>query len=503
MTRRAVLLAAGRGTRLGPLTEQTPKCLLRINGREILDCQLEALAGAGIEDVTVVAGFMADAVVRHVANRCRVLVNEQYATTGSITSLALAAPYLRGHGFLLQNGDTLYPVDLIRRLRAAPRENACLVDSVQPHRPGEYHVEVADGRVVRYSNFLPPERSVGQSAQLLRVGAGDSTAFLDRVAKLISSNGSTGFPNQAYDVLMNGRGLWPVFTAGLPWWEIDTADDLARCNAENPATPQTDPSSLAPLSLKKRRSGARIARYIKSLPWRFRWLPPTIRPFFRHPVLVTREVHAFQVRQLSLPGLDLAVNGTSFLRLAYSEARALGFQPFLLWGTLLGCIRNRGFIKGDQDIDLGIMVTDAGRLPEYRRRLKRHGFGARIENDDKLSLVHPRHPCLYIDIDVVRPHRDGWAITNNHSDQQKTFHYHFPAGVFAGTQTAVFAQNLAVRVPQDAEGFLAAAYGDWQTPARKVDYRYGPLNTEVELVSNVGSEMQINSRPNPVRPAVA
>ena len=502
-TQRAVLLAAGRGTRLGALTEQTPKCLLRINGRAILDYQLEALAGAGIEDVTVVAGFMAEAVVRQVANRCRVLVNEQYATTGSIASLALAAPCLRGHGFLLQNGDTLYPVDLIRRLRTAPHENACLVDSVRPHRPGEYRVEVADGRVVSYSNQLPPERSVGESAQLLRVGAGDSTAFLDRIAKLISLNGSTGFPNQAYDLLMAGDGLWPVFTAGLPWWEIDTADDLARCNAEKHATSRTDPSSLAPPSPGKKLTGARVARYIKSLPWRFRWLPPTIRPLFRHPVLVTRELRAFQVGQLSLPGLDLAVNGTSFLRLAFSEARAVGFQPFLLWGTLLGCIRNGGFIKGDQDIDLGVMVSDAGRLLEYRRRLQRHGFGVRMENDDKLSLVHPQHPRLFIDIDVVRPHRDGWAISNKHSDPQKTFHYHFPAGVFAGTQPAVFARNLAVRVPQDAEGFLASAYGDWQTPAPKVDYRHGPLNTEVELVSNARPEMQINSRPSPLQPAVA
>ena len=496
MIQRAVLLAAGRGTRLGPLTEETPKCLLRINGREILDCQLEALAGAGIEDVTVVAGFMAEAVVRHVASRCRVLVNEHYATTDSITSLALAAPYLRGHGFLLQNGDTLYPVDLIRRLQTAPRENACLVDSARPYRAGEYHVEVADGRVVRYSNLLPPERSVGESAQLLRVGAGDSTAFLDRVAKLISSSGSTGFPNQAYDVLMNGHGLWPVFTAGLPWWEIDTADDLARCNAEHIVKSQTVPPSPAPPPLAKRVARLRISRFVKSLPWRFRWLPFTIRPLIRHPVLVSREVQAFRAGQLSLPGLDLAANGPSFLRLAYSEARALGFQPFLLWGTLLGCIRNGGFIKGDQDIDLGVMAADAGRLPEFRQRLMRHGFAVRIEDDCKLSLVHPKHPHLYIDIDVVSPHRDGWAITNRDADPRKTFRYYFPAGIFAGTQTAPFARHLTVRIPQDPQGFLAAAYGHWQTPAPKVDYRYGPLNTEVELVAKDEPKKQFNFSPH-------
>ncbi len=477
-----MLLAAGRGTRVGALTAETPKCLLEVNGRALLDRQLEALADAGIEDVTVVAGFMADAVVRHVAKRCRVVVNEHYATTNSITSLHIAAPFLRGRGFLLQNADVLYPSDLIRRLLGACCYNACLVDSVRPHRPGEYHIEAVDGRITRYSNALAPEESVGESAQLLRVCARDSSPFLDRIERLVTRGSSNGFPNQAYDVLMNGQGLSPVFTAGLPWWEVDTAADLAQCNADIAALSEgkaveTDPAA-PPIA-------ERVASFVKSphLPWTARWLPPTIGPLLRNPVVVAREIRAFRARQLSLAGLDLAANGLTFLRLALSEARSCGFEPFLLWGSLLGCTRDGGFIRGDIDIDMGVMAIDSGRLPRFRERMKRHGFAVRVENEDKLSLVHPRHPLLYIEIDVVRRHRDGWAITNRYAEPQKRFHYHFPAGVFTGTKAVPFAQQLTIRVPNDAEGFLAAAYGDWRVPARKVDYRYGPLNTEVELLA--------------------
>lgn len=432
---------------------------------------------------------MADTVVRHVANRCRVLVNEQYATTNSITSLHLAAPYLSGHAFLLQNGDVLYPADLIRRLVAAPCYNACLVDSGRPYEPAEYHVEVSDGHIIRYSNALPSDRSAGQSAQLLRVSAGDSAAFLDRVAQLVSSGGAGGFPNQAYDVLMNGHGLWPVFTAGLPWWEVDTADDLARCNVDNAAMSKNQAPHSIPHPAPQPLSAARAASLITEprLPWRLRWLPIAIGQMFRRPALVARSVRALHAGALSLDGLDLAVNGPGLLRIALSAARAADFEPFLLWGTLLGYIRDGGFIWDDHDIDMGVMDADADRLPAYRERMKLRGFHVRIENGDKLSMVHPRHPRLYIDIDVVRRHRDGWCITNRDADPQKIFRYHFPSGVFDGTKQAPFAQRLMTQIPGDAAGFLAAAYGDWRVPSPKVDYRYGPLNTEVELVSQAAA----------------
>jgi hypothetical protein len=213
-----------------------------------------------------------------------------------------------------------------------------------------------------------------------------------------------------------------------------------------------------------------------------RWLPPVIGPLFRHPVRVARDVHAFRTGRLTLRALDLRVNGLSFLRLVMSEARAQGFEPFLLWGTLLGCTREGGLIRGDHDLDLGVMATDAAHLPKFRDRMKRRGFGVRIENEHKLSLVHPRHPRLYIDIDVVSPHRGGWSITNPNADSGRRFRYHFPAQVFADTKPASFA-GLSVRVPHDPEGFLTAVYGDWRIPSVKTDYRYGPLNTEVELVA--------------------
>lgn len=155
----------------------------------------------------------------------------------------------------------------------------------------------------------------------------------------------------------------------------------------------------------------------------------------------------------------------------------------LLWGTLLGCVRDGGFIVGDRDIDLGVRHADVHRLPAYIERMVARGFVVRKHNEHKLSLVHPRHPRLFIDLDIIRPHRSGWAITNTDGGGRRTFRYWFPLGVFGSTAVARFADGIETAIPGDAQGFLRAVYGNWETPRAKVDYLYGPLNLELEITT--------------------
>ena len=475
--RHAVLLAAGRGSRLGALTEETPKCLLQVAGRSLLDHQLEALNAAGVTEVTVVAGFQAARVESHVAGHCRVIRNDLWATTNSVASLHLAAPYIRGHAFLFQNADVLYPPDLVARFVESSRDNACLIDPLAPFAESEYHVELRGGQIIRYSKEVPPGLSAGRSAQLVRIGAADNAAFLDRIAQLATGAGAQGFPNLAYDVLMAGSGLWPVFTAGLPWWEVDTAEDYARCRAAL-EPPVAEEAPITPGTWARLRDLMRERR----LPWRLAWLPTVMRSALANPVQAAAHVRAYRHGELSRGALDLLMNGLPFLRLLMEEAKGCDITTILIWGTLLGCVRDGQLIRGDHDLDLGVMARDAGKLPVLRERMLQRGFRVRIENSEKLSLVHPRHPGLYLDLDVVRPHPRGWVIINADADPRRRFHYVFPHSVFDHLGHARLAGQLDVTVPGDPEGFLAAVYGDWRTPRSKVHYLYGPNNVEVELL---------------------
>ena len=470
--RNAVILAAGRGARLGALSEATPKCLLPIGGKVLLDHHLDALAGAGIDDVTVVTGFEAQRVAAHVAGRCRVVVNDRYATTNSIVSLHLASPHVRGEAFLFQNADVLYAPELVRRFVGAPRPNACLVDPLRAYVKGENHVALAAGRIVEYSLDLPADCSVGESAQLVKIGAADSAAFIDRLGEVIAAGGHTGFPLQAYDVLMDGEGLWPVYTAGLPWWEVDTPDDYQRCEAAHASNHRNGAGSF---SLAKLGSFVREVR----MPYRYEWVWPAARVGLRHPMRTMRHALAVHAGRLSIAGLDLQVNGARLLRVALDEAERTGIEPFLLWGSLLGCVRDGGFIRNDRDIDLGVLDDAAPRLPAWRAAMVARGFVVRIEDEHKISVVHPRHPRLFIDVDIVHRRPDGWAITNAAADPRRIYHYAFERSVFGATRSGTLG-GRRVRLPADPERCLEATYGEWRTPQAKLHYLYGPLNLEIE-----------------------
>ncbi len=105
MIRRAVLLAAGRGSRLAPLTDDRPKCLVELDGVPLLLRQLDALAAAGIDEVVAVGGYRHESLAPHVD---RLLVNERWDETNMVGSLLLADEVLRSGPVLVAYTDLVY-----------------------------------------------------------------------------------------------------------------------------------------------------------------------------------------------------------------------------------------------------------------------------------------------------------------------------------------------------------------------------------------------------------
>jgi choline kinase len=158
-TTKAVILSAGQGKRLSPLTDDKPKCLIELSGRTVLHWQLANLASVGVREAVVVTGFGADKVDAEVAGlnlpglAVRTMFNPFYSVSDNLATCWLARGELAG-GSLLLNGDTLFEPAIAERLLAAPPAEI----TVTIDRKGDYDDD--DMKVLTDGDAL---RSIGKT----------------------------------------------------------------------------------------------------------------------------------------------------------------------------------------------------------------------------------------------------------------------------------------------------------------------------------------------------
>ena len=114
---RAVILAAGRGSRMGHLSDDRPKCLVEFEGQPLIERQIAALRRGGVDEIGVVRGYRAETID---FPGLFYFANERWAETNMVMSLAAAAPWLRAGPVIVSYADIFYRSELVRGLAAAP-----------------------------------------------------------------------------------------------------------------------------------------------------------------------------------------------------------------------------------------------------------------------------------------------------------------------------------------------------------------------------------------------
>src|SRR5580700_2171940 len=101
----AIILAAGRGSRMGPLGGDRPKCLVELEGKPLIERQIAALHRGGVDEIGVVRGYRADMID---LPGLSYFANERWAETNMVTSVAAAAPWLRSGPVIVTYADIFY-----------------------------------------------------------------------------------------------------------------------------------------------------------------------------------------------------------------------------------------------------------------------------------------------------------------------------------------------------------------------------------------------------------
>lgn len=237
---KAIILAAGMGSRLAPLTDDRPKVLVEVLGKPILFRQLELLTAAGIgpADVVIVGGYRIDTLRAALAaggwGACTVVENEMYQPWNNFWSLAVAEAAVAGHGFLQFDGDVILDDKMLPRLLAADGDALLAVD-VRPELDDETMKAQVDaaGAVTGLSKQLDPATCVGEAIGISRLSA-EVAAQVFAELRALRDEGLTGeYYEYAYNrLLQRGAvrfGIVDVHDCSVI--EIDNVADLANAEA--------------------------------------------------------------------------------------------------------------------------------------------------------------------------------------------------------------------------------------------------------------------------------
>jgi choline kinase len=240
---RAIILAAGQGRRLLPLTAERPKCLLQVAGRSVLEWQVDALLGARVAEVTVVTGFRAEAVDAVIARRyggdkVHALFNPFFEVADNLASCWLARHLMAGD-FLLLNGDTLFePAVLDRVLASPPAPITLTVDRKPAYDDDDMKVQLQGSKVRHVSKTLPHDRVQAESIGLLFFREDGPALFRGAVeSAMLHPTSLRLWYLSIIDALAVRGCVQSCAIAGLRWTEIDFPEDLARAASLFPEAP--------------------------------------------------------------------------------------------------------------------------------------------------------------------------------------------------------------------------------------------------------------------------
>lgn len=227
---KAVILAAGRGERLRPLTDSLPKVLLPLAEESILEYQVRILRELHVENRLVVTGFRDDLVRRVLGNSVEYIYNQRYSSTNNIYSLKLAEGFAK-NGFILLNGDVLFPKALLAKLLSFESSSALLVDDQKHLDAEDMKVKVENKRIVQINKTMDPIEASGEYIGLAKFSEEDAHVFFREINEIVGSGQTYVWYENALEKALDKIVMRPLSTEGLELVEVDIEQDYLLAKA--------------------------------------------------------------------------------------------------------------------------------------------------------------------------------------------------------------------------------------------------------------------------------
>ncbi len=235
---KALILAAGIASRLRPLTNSLPKCMLEVGGMTIIERTINNLIAAGVSDIIIVTGYLSDELKEFIQAKfpglqITYIHNPVYDSTNNIYSLWLAGDLVKDSEILLLDSDIIFDKRILDLLLTSDYENCLALRSSDEIGVEEMKITTdAQSKVVEIAKTIAPEKATGESVGIEKF----SRNFVSELYKsletlIIDQNQADKFYELAFQLTIDGgQELYACNVDNLRCIEIDTPDDMQLAN---------------------------------------------------------------------------------------------------------------------------------------------------------------------------------------------------------------------------------------------------------------------------------
>ncbi len=236
---KAIILAAGIGSRIKPLTDNCPKSLLKVGDNTILEMMISHIQDCGINEIIFVVGYLKEQIKDYVKTKfpdlnASFVTNDKYAETNTGYSLMLVKDFIQDSGFIKFDADVVFDKEILKKLIECEHESCLCIDKNINLDAEEIKVIIDNqNRILKANKTVNPKDAIGESIGIEKISK-ETAKLLFKELELMMQDKKNHqeYYEGAYERLIEKNVPFHALDiSGLKWTEIDTQEDFMM--AEN------------------------------------------------------------------------------------------------------------------------------------------------------------------------------------------------------------------------------------------------------------------------------
>ena len=231
---KAIILAAGVGSRIKPLTDNCPKSLLKVAGQTILERMVSHIQDCEISEIIFVLGYLDTQIKNFVKEKfpnldAKFVINDKFKETNTGFSLMLTKTLVQGESFIKFDADVIFDIEILKKLIKSKYENCLCIDKKINLQEEEIKVVVGENnQILAVSKTVNPKSATGESLGIEKISAEMSNVLFEELEYMMAEKKNhQNYYESAYEKIINKNiPFYCVDITGLKWTEIDTKEDF-------------------------------------------------------------------------------------------------------------------------------------------------------------------------------------------------------------------------------------------------------------------------------------